>query len=86
MLIHNNQIVELSIADLLSKYKQGQLSVLSFVESSLERIERLDRQGPTLTAGDPEKSSKRRSAGWISVPERDVDARVKARYTSPTRP
>ncbi len=50
MLIHNNQIVELSIADLLSKYKQGQLSVLSFVESSLERIERLDRQGPTLNA------------------------------------
>ena len=29
-------------------------------------------------AGDPGNASKRRSAGWISVPERDVDARVTA--------
>jgi len=31
-----------------------------------------------VAAGDPGNASKRRGAGWISVPKRDADARVTA--------
>ena len=46
----NLQALEVTIAELLVEYQLSHLSVRSFVDSSLDRIEHLDRRGPTLNA------------------------------------
>ena len=43
-------LVEMTIANMLDEYRQQRLRVSDVVDGCLERIERLDRRGPTLNA------------------------------------